>query len=204
MANSMTEDHTSASRDALTTAITSFISSMHTCKKCGICFQNRKTIYQGKVALCRKCRRKEREEVVVVRLLAVASCDRRARPSDATRFSVANSVATRFSVSELQSKESSPSIYEIPLEPVESRPLGAPSVEPCPLGDAIRRATEGITTHTHTSYTQYVIPRDYVVDNLIQALQERVVDKRLFADLYKDYVGKYNLLHQKVINMYTF
>jgi len=45
-----------------------YVTSIQSCRKCGICFQNRTQIYRGKFPYCRKCRPRQRENVIVFRV----------------------------------------------------------------------------------------------------------------------------------------
>jgi hypothetical protein len=44
----------------------SYVMTLQTCKKCGVCFQNRFRVYQGEFTLCHSCRRLNRLPVIVV------------------------------------------------------------------------------------------------------------------------------------------
>ena len=48
-----------------------YIATFQTCRKCGVCFQNRNHIYQGQVPLCHKCRTHHRPAVVVIKFKTV-------------------------------------------------------------------------------------------------------------------------------------
>jgi hypothetical protein len=48
-----------------------YIATFQTCRKCGMCFQNRNQVYQGQVPLCHKCRMHHRPAVVVVKFKTI-------------------------------------------------------------------------------------------------------------------------------------
>jgi len=46
--------------------VQSYLGTLQTCRKCGLCFQNRHHVYRGQVPLCRRCRTQNRFPAVVV------------------------------------------------------------------------------------------------------------------------------------------
>ena len=44
-----------------------YMTTLQTCERCGVCFQNRGQIYQGRRPCCRRCRPRQRQNVYVVK-----------------------------------------------------------------------------------------------------------------------------------------
>lgn len=47
--------------------IKAYIVTLQACKRCGVCFQNQKSVYEGKFPLCKRCRPRHRQKVVMVK-----------------------------------------------------------------------------------------------------------------------------------------